>query len=339
VNGTAQLTYLAIGLSVFGQQLCLPLPSMLLLMTAGALAGRGGEHLTIALVLLWSVVACLAADSVWFWLGRRWGSGVIRLICSLTSNPQGSRERSRRMFDRWGLRLLLIAKFVPLLDGVSPPLAGAQGSTVKGFLAYDAVGSVLWSAAYVLVGFLFSRQLDRAIRLLHRFGTGLLVLVGVPMLLWTAWRLLRIVMMVRHLRLHRMSPAMLQSKIDGGDKIGVIDLLRYEAMDEELAGIPGAVRADPDQLRKAQRVVAPEAVSIVLYCSSKNEFTSARVAEAFKKLGVSDVWILEGGLDAWVAEGRPTTCNFDTREELAERLGVVIPPSRPPRRWSLLGKL
>jgi 3-mercaptopyruvate sulfurtransferase SseA len=125
---------------------------------------------------------------------------------------------------------------------------------------------------------------------------------------------------------------MLQRKIDDGDKIGVVDLLRYEAIEQELAGIPGAVRADPDQLRKAERVVVPEGVSMVLYCSSKNEFTSARVAEAFKKLGVSDVWILEGGLDAWVAEGRPTTHDFSTREELAERLGVVIPPSRPPPR-------
>ncbi|SFS12168.1 membrane protein DedA, SNARE-associated domain [Granulicella pectinivorans] len=332
MNGAAQLTYLALGLAVFGQQLCLPLPSMLLLMTVGALAARGEGHLTIPLVLLTSVFACVAADSVWFWLGRRWGSNVIRMICSLTSNPQGSRERSRHMFDRWGLRLLLVAKFIPLLDGVSPPLAGAQGATVQGFLAYDSVGSLLWSAVYLLAGFLFSTQLDRVIRLLDRFGSGLLLLIGIPMLLWAAWRLLRIVKMIRHLRLHRISPAMLQRMIDDGDRIGVVDLLRYEAMDQELAGIPGSVRADPEQLRKSQRVVVPEGVSMVLYCSSKNEFTSARVAQAMKKLGVSNVWILEGGLDAWVAEGRPTTTTFSTREEMAERLGVVIQPPGQHRR-------
>jgi membrane protein DedA with SNARE-associated domain/rhodanese-related sulfurtransferase len=333
MNGAVQLTYLAIGLAVFGQQLCLPLPSMLLLMTARAMAGSGEGHLTISLVLLTSVVACVAADSVWFWLGRRWGSGVIRLICSLTSNPQGNRQRSRRIFDRWGLRLLLVAKFVPLLDGVSPPLAGTQGATIRGFLAYDAVGSLLWSMAYVLAGFLFSNQLNRVIRLLDRFGMGILFVVGVPILLWSAWRLLRLITMIRHLRLRRISPSMLQRKIDDGDKIGVVDLLRYEAMDQEFAGIPGAVRADPKQLTESQRVVIPEGVSIVLYCSSKNEFTSARVAEAMKRVGVTNVWILEGGLGAWVAEGRPTTANFSTREELAERLGVVIPPDRPRRRY------
>jgi len=255
-------------------------------------------------------------------------------MCSLTSNPQRSRERARRMFDRWGLRLLLAGKFIPLLDGVSPPLAGAQGATVRGFLAYDSVGSLLWSAAYVLVGFLFSSQVDHVNSLFDRFGKGLVVMVGIPMLAWVSWRLLRIITMIRHLRLRQMSPALLNYKIEEGDKIGVVDLLRYDAIEQELAGIPGAVRADPDQLREAHRFVVPEGVSIVLYCSSKNELTCARVAEAMKKLGVPDVWILEGGLDAWVLEGRPTVTTFGTREELAERLGIVIYPGRRrPHFW------
>ena len=335
MNDGMKLTYLAIGLAVFGQQLCLPLPSVLLLMTAGALAARGEGHLAIPLVLLSSVLGCIAADSVWFWLGRRWGSGVIRLICSLTSNPQGSRERSRRMFDRWGLRLLLVAKFVPLLDGVSPPLAGAQGATVRGFLAYDTVGSLLWSAAYVLAGFLFSNQLHRVIRVLDRFGMAALLVVCVPILLWTGWRLLRLITMIRHLRLHRISPAMLQRKLDEGEKIGVVDLLRYEAREQDIAGIPGSVRADPKQLTENHHVVVPAGVSVVLYCSSKNEFTSARVAEALNRVGVSNVWILEGGLEAWIAEGRATTTHFSTREEVAGRLGFVIPPAR--QRWRFGG--
>jgi membrane protein DedA with SNARE-associated domain/rhodanese-related sulfurtransferase len=313
--------------------MCLPVPSMLVLMTAGALAGRVEGSLTIPLVLVTSVVACVAADSVWFWLGRRWGNRVIRLICSLTSNPQRSRERAARMFDRWGLRLLLVGKFIPLLDGVSPPLAGAQGATVRGFLAYDLVGSLLWSAAYVFVGFLFSSQVGRVNSLFDRFGSALLLLVGVPILLWTSWRVLRIFTLIRHLRLRQMSPALLQQKIEDGDKIGVIDLLRFDAIEQEIAGIPDAVRADPDQLREAHHVVVPEGVSVVLYCSSKNELACARVAEAMKKLGIPDVWILEGGLDAWVLEGRPTTTNFGTREEMAERLGIVIHPGRPRRRF------
>lgn len=131
--------------------------------------------------------------------------------------------------------------------------------------------------------------------------------------------------MIRHLRLHTISPAMLQQRIDDGDKVGVIDLLRYEAMEQEIPGIAGAVRIDPKGL-KSEPVFVPDGVSLVLYCQSKNELTSARVAENMKRVGLTNVWILEGGLDAWIAEGRPTTTNLVTREELATRLGIVLPP-------------
>jgi len=69
----------------------------------------------------------------------------------------------------------------------------------------------------------------------------------------------------------------------------------------------------------------PKDVDIVVYCSSKNEITSARVADALRKRGFEDVWVLEGGLDAWVLEGRAVTTALSTPEEVAARLGIVIP--------------
>jgi membrane protein DedA with SNARE-associated domain len=51
-----QLTYWGIGLTVFAQQVCLPVPSMLLLMTAGALAAQGRGHLHLPLVLAGTAV-------------------------------------------------------------------------------------------------------------------------------------------------------------------------------------------------------------------------------------------------------------------------------------------
>ena len=51
---------------------------------------------------------------------------------------------------------LIVAKLIPGLDGVSPPLAGIEGSTRRAFLAYDFVGSFLWTALYVGFGYLFA---------------------------------------------------------------------------------------------------------------------------------------------------------------------------------------
>jgi membrane protein DedA with SNARE-associated domain/rhodanese-related sulfurtransferase len=323
MNGVAQLTYSSIGLAVFAQQFGLPVPAMLLLMAAGTLARQGQLHLS--LVLLSALAGCLAADAFWFWLGRRWGSRVIRAVCSLTWDPQRSRERSHRIFNRWGLRLLLIAKFVPGLDGVSPPLAGTEGASVQGFVAYDAAGSLLWSSAYALLGFVCAHQLDGVITLVERFAALLVLVLGVPLSLYVVLRGLYLWRVIRQLRLRRISPALLQQKIDESSKMAIFDLLNYEAREEGVAGIPGSVRVDPTRLRRSPRVSIPEGVSVVLYCSSKNEFASARVAEALRKRGIFEVWVLEGGLEAWVQEGRPVTTEFQLPEVVAARLGIVLP--------------
>jgi membrane protein DedA with SNARE-associated domain/rhodanese-related sulfurtransferase len=323
MNAATQLTYSGIGLVVFGQQFCLPLPGMLFLMTAGVLAAQGDLHLS--LVLLTGVVGCLAADGFWFWLGRRWGSTVIRVVCSFTSDPRGSRERSHKIFERWGLRLLLVAKFIPGLDGVSPPLAGAEGATVSGFVLYDTVGSLLWTTAYVLLGYTFSSQLDRILFLVERFGLVLGVAIGVPLFLFVAWRFFELVRVIRHLRLRRMTAALLCKKMAEDDKLAVFDLLNYEAHDGISEGIPGSVRVDPTRLRNGPRLTIPDGVSVVLYCSSRNDLVSARVSEALRKRGLTNVWVLEGGLAAWIHEGLPVTTDFKTPEEVAERLGIVLP--------------
>ena len=326
MSPSTQLTYPGICLAVFAQQLCLPLPALLLLMTTGALASQGQGTLNLPKVLLAGVVGCLVADGVWFWLGRRWGSGVIRLVCSFTSNPQQSRERSHRIFDKWGLRLLLLAKFVPGLDGVAPPLAGAEGATVRGFLAYDAVGSFLWTGVYIAVGYIFSHQLDSVMRVVQRFGTILAIFVGAPLFLYMTWRAARILRMIRHLRLRRISPALLQRKLDDNEKVIIVDLQHYEAQDNEVKAIPGAFRADPAKLRNVSKLELPKEVEVVLYCSSQNEFVSARVAEAIQKKGVREVWVLEGGLEAWMLEGRAVTSELATGEEAAARVGINLPP-------------
>jgi membrane protein DedA with SNARE-associated domain/rhodanese-related sulfurtransferase len=331
MTGASQLTYSGIGLAVFGQQFCLPVPSMLLLMTAGALAADGQGHLRLSLVVLSGVAGCLAADAFWFWLGRRWGSGIIRVVCSLTADPRASRERSSRIFARWGLKLLLVAKFIPGLDGISPPLAGAEGASVRDFLAYDTAGSLLWSGAYVLLGFIFYSQLDLVMHAMQRFATLLGVVVGVPLAAYVLWRALHLVRMIRHLRMRRISPTLLQEKINTDDRLAVFDLLHYEAHGQEIAGIPGSVRVDPVRFRTSKKVKVPADIDIVLYCSSRNDFVSARVAETLENRGVHNVWVLEGGLEAWELEGRPVTTELKSPEEVAAKFGIVLPPEVRPR--------
>ena len=82
--------------SVFARQMCLPVPAVLFLIAAGALAGSGRLVLAVALSL--SVIACLLADMVWYEAGRRWGDSILHFIYGLTQDPDAAARRSKKNF-------------------------------------------------------------------------------------------------------------------------------------------------------------------------------------------------------------------------------------------------
>jgi membrane protein DedA with SNARE-associated domain len=119
------ITYLALFLSVFGRQLCLPVPALLFLLSAGAMAGAG--KLSFFGILMVAVLGCLLADLAWYEADRRRGQRVLRLLCALADDPSQCIHNSKTTFAARGLPALLIAKFVPGLDAITPPLAGMWG--------------------------------------------------------------------------------------------------------------------------------------------------------------------------------------------------------------------
>jgi membrane protein DedA with SNARE-associated domain/rhodanese-related sulfurtransferase len=320
-----QLTYTAVLLAVLAEQLILPIPSVVFLMAAGALSARGEMRTSIIVSL--GILACLAADSIWFWFGRQWGSQAMRLLCRLTADPRKYSRNAHEKFSRYGLALLCVAKFFPGLGTVIASLVGAEGVSLTRFLALDTLGGFLWSGFYVGLGYLFSNELDVAIRWARHFGTALAIAIGIPIGLYVGWRGLVLVRMIRRLRLRRISPPMLDRKLKSNRKVVVLDLLDFE---EETDGespeaIPGAFRVDPAHLRKSPHITVPDDLEIILYSSSGGDTLSARVAVALKRIGVDKVWVLEGGLKAWREHGFPVSQSLEAPEVVAERFGVRLP--------------
>ena len=320
-----QLTYGGVLAAVLAQQIGLPIPSVVFLMAAGAHAAHRGMQPVIIVAL--GVAGCLAGDGVWFWIGRRWGSKAMRVLCRFTGDPRNCSRNAQERFRRHGLRLLTVAKFLPGVDAVMPPIAGAEGVPVMVFFAIDAAGSLLWSAAYVGLGYIFSKQLDLAISSVQHFGTAIGLGIGVPIALYVGWRGLVLARMIRQLRLRRITPPMLARKLKSNSKVAVLDLSTFEAETDSkrLEAIPGAFAVDPLILRKSPQITVPSDVKIILYSSSGRDTISARAAVDLKKIGVDKVWVLEGGLKAWREQGFPVSQSTEMPEVVAKRLGVKLP--------------
>ena len=122
---------------VFAEQIGLPVPSMPLLLAAGALAGTG--HLNFFASLFYVIFAAVSADSIWYQLGRRKGIRILQLLCKISLEPDSCVRRTEGVFSKQGARSLLLAKFLPGLSTVAPPLAGIFHMRPRRFLLFDAM--------------------------------------------------------------------------------------------------------------------------------------------------------------------------------------------------------
>jgi len=175
--------------AMFAHQIGLPVPGPLFLLATGALAAAGKLGLVPALGL--SVTACVLADWLWYEAGRRWGDKVLHFIHRFTRDPDMHDRRAKEMFARFGPPILMVAKFVPGLDAVAPPLAGTSGTSRLRFLAFETVGASLYACVYTGLGHVFSHDLDRAANYVGRAGTVLASLALAGLFIYGLRKLVR----------------------------------------------------------------------------------------------------------------------------------------------------
>jgi membrane protein DedA with SNARE-associated domain/rhodanese-related sulfurtransferase len=285
--------------------MCLPVPAILFLISAGALAGSGGLSLPVALGL--SITACLLADMVWYEAGRRWGEKILHLIYGLASDPDAAIRRSKMNFDRHGLQALMVSKFVVGLDAAAPPLAGLSGISRLRFIAFDTIGAALWSGAYAGLGYGFSKDLNRAASYASGLGKVFSAVLLAGLTIYVGRRIIRWHRFMREFRTAQITPEELNGKLETGETVVIIDLQGLRDHPQGYQGIPGAVRIDPHRLEQEPALSIPRDHEVILYCADSHEIASARVAHALHRRGFECVRPLAGGLRAWRERGFPLT--------------------------------
>src|SRR5437660_2285255 len=137
---------------VFAEAIGLPMPAALALVGAGAAVASGS--LSAPVVLLLAIVAMLLGDVVLFALGRKMGWALLGFLCKVSANPETCILRSAESFYKRGRMTLVIAKFIPGVNTMGPPLAGSMKMPFRQFLRFDAAGAALYVLAYFGLGYL-----------------------------------------------------------------------------------------------------------------------------------------------------------------------------------------
>ena len=256
--------YLVLFASVLAQQLGVPLPSTPFIIAAGALAHSGG--LNWAIVLLLACSAALIADFVWYEIGRVRGTRVLQLLCRISLEPDYCVRRTENFFSRHGEKSLLIAKFVPGISAVAPPIAGINHLPLARFLVYDTAGALLWIGSFVLLGYVFSNQLEQVIDYTERFGSLAEILLIALVLAWIAWKYFQRRRFLRSLRIARIMPEQLKLMMDRGEQVFVVDLRHAIDLEDEPRTIPGALRLPAEEFEQRANEL-PRDRELVLFCT------------------------------------------------------------------------
>ena len=246
---------------LFLDQIGAPIPATPLVLALGALARRGTIDPVTSLFV--AAAGSLCASLLWFHLGRRFGARVLATACRISLEPDTCVSKTKDLFARYGAPSLILAKFLPALDILSAPLAGALGIGAVPFVLWSAAGALLWLAVFGGLGYLFGTHIGALIEELG--GTLGLVVVGL-LAAYAGWKVLERRRALRTLHMARITPEELHRMIVAGAAPAILDVRGEVSLRLLPFTIPGALLLTPGELDRRQHEI-PRGREVIVCCT------------------------------------------------------------------------
>jgi membrane protein DedA with SNARE-associated domain/membrane-associated phospholipid phosphatase len=209
-------------------------PGESLVLLGGFLAARGVLHVGDLVVLV--CVGAILGDSIGYELGRFLGRPWLLRYGHWVGLRGEHVARVDGFFHRHGGKTVLIGRFVGFLRALAPFVAGASGMLYRRFLLYNALGAVVWSVSFVLLGYFVGASWALVEHWVGRASAVLAVVLLLVAALAYLWRWLirheaalrrRWAALLAHQRVapwhRRLAPllAFLQTRLSPGEYLGL----------------------------------------------------------------------------------------------------------------------
>jgi membrane-associated protein len=156
--------------------------------TAAVLAGVGAGlgHVALPLSIAVVVVAAIVGDSVGYEVGRRF-CGPRVLTSPLLARHHLRIARAQAFLRRRGGIAVFLGRFTAFFRAMMPALAGASQMPYRRFLAWNAIGGIVWGTGFVVLGYAAGASYHRVEK---QVGRGVAVALAVVVIgLLVAWRI------------------------------------------------------------------------------------------------------------------------------------------------------
>ncbi|HME48646.1 DedA family protein [Mycobacterium sp.] len=143
--------YLAVGGFILLEDFGVPVPGETILIAAAVFAGSG--HMNIALVILVGALGAVIGDNIGFAIGHFGGRPLVGRFGRYIFLTPERLDHAEDYFDRHGGKIVTIARFVEGLRQVNGILSGTIGMHWPKFVAFNALGAVLWVGTWACIGY------------------------------------------------------------------------------------------------------------------------------------------------------------------------------------------
>lgn len=164
----------------------LPVPEDVALLAGGYLAHRGIIQYPMTLAV--SLFGVVAGDNSLYFLGRRFGTGLVAYLGVGRPNSRRQIARLRGFMERHGHMAIFYARFLAGVRALVYLTAGSLGVKPTRFFIYDALGALISVPIVVSLGYVFGAQIGRIISYIGGFE-HLIWVVALGMLIVLASRI------------------------------------------------------------------------------------------------------------------------------------------------------
>lgn len=129
------------------------LPGDSLLFAAGAIAADPAAGLDPLVLYVLLTIAAIVGDSVNYTIGARLGVKIFDL--NLPFVKREYLDRANEFYAKHGAKMIVMARFVPIVRTFAPFAAGIAKMDYKTFITYNVVGAFIWTTLFIWAGYFF----------------------------------------------------------------------------------------------------------------------------------------------------------------------------------------
>ncbi len=164
-------------------------PGEFTVILGGVIAGQGEINVVVLLALTW--FAAFLGDTTSFVLGSRLGRGFLERHGPRVKITSERLSQVEGYFAKHGGKTILIGRFIGLVRALAPFIAGTSKMPYRRFAPYSVIGTGLWSATFILLGYFFWRSFEKVAGIAGRATLAFGIVVGIGVGVVYAYRRLR----------------------------------------------------------------------------------------------------------------------------------------------------